>query len=173
MFIKLVGGILIITSTTGIGISYARGIKQRYKELRAIKQSVSRIRSDLEYGGASLEEIFRKIQGSCISEHKTFWQTLIEDTKKKGNSIFTDIWGSAVSSSLKYSSLLEEDKLEFRTLGDVLCMGDRKQQITMLNMYLESLDGRIRILEEEKDKKTKLYHSLGVVGGLFIITVLL
>ena len=45
-------------------------------------------------------------------------------------------------------------------------------QVSEINQFLSLLEGQIVIAEEEKNKNSKMYKSLGTIVGLGIVIVL-
>lgn len=173
MILKIIGSILVLSSTSIIGICYVDDMQKRLKELNGVKKSILLISGDLEYGGMSISDIFAHIEKYSIKEHREFWYTLSKSTSTKGESRFSEIWVNTLEDKFCNSRLTKEDKNELSKLGNTLSDVDKRQQITMLKLYIEHLELNIQTLKEEKDRKSKIYHSLGVVSGLFLIVILM
>lgn len=170
--LKIIGGILIIASCTGAGFAHAMGIEARYKELWGLKQSVSRMKSDIQYSHICLREIFINIGKISGEEGKEFWDALINEISGKESKNFYLIWEKNVRKYMGNGYLNDNDLNEFIKLGETLGGTDRKQQISILELYLSRVEQSISLLDEEKNKRKKTAQSLGVVLGLFVVIIL-
>ena len=59
-----------------------------------------------------------------------------------------------------------------KTFGNMMGKTDIEGQINEINQFLILLNGQISNAEEEKNKNTKMYKSLGTIIGLGIVVIL-
>lgn len=85
---------------------------------------------------------------------------------------FCEIWREEME-SLKGTPINEEDRKALKNLGDHLGYLDLTMQERNLLLYLEQLDEQIGYLRSHVKERTKLYTSLGIMGGLFLTVALL
>ncbi len=170
--LKILGCILMIYSTTRVGFAYSQNISKRYKELWGIKQDISILKRQMEYAYIPLGEIVQQIMESSLKEHQKFWSNLGEEIKKKDGRSLKLIWTDLVSLELANGNLLPADLTEFKAIGEILSMAERKQQIGMLGMYLYKLDFSIEEIDKEKKCQEKTYRTLGVLSGMFMAIML-
>ena len=64
------------------------------------------------------------------------------------------------------------DRQALVALGENLGYADREMQERTLLFYLEQTDDSIRYLKKELEGRMKLYRSLGMAAGLFLLVVL-
>ena len=57
-------------------------------------------------------------------------------------------------------------------MGEVLGYLDLEMQLSSIELYLEQLELCIRESQEAARTKQKLYQSLGVAGGIFLVILL-
>lgn len=57
-----------------------------------------------------------------------------------------------------------------RGAGDIWT---RKWQLAAIRLYLEQLENSIAEAQEHMGSRQKLYHSLGIAGGVFLVILLL
>lgn len=169
--LKLFGALLIIICSTFWGLSYSTGIEKRYKELLALKNSITILQCELEYTNVQLGAVIRNVI-SNNKEHSSFWVVLEEKLSKKEAKTFRNIWYDSIRVEFKNSYLHEGDLLKLLRLGETLGMADRNQQINMIKLYLKTLDQTIQQLEREKLQNKKMAQSLGVVMGIFVVVIL-
>lgn len=170
--LKIIGSILIIASCTSAGFTQAMGIERRYKELWELKHSVSKIKSEIQYSHICLREIFINMGKGSGQERNEFWNALVKEISGKESQVFCEIWEKNIRNYWGNGYLKGEDLNEFIKLGDTLGGTDRKQQISILELYLCRVDQSISQLEREKNKHKKMAQSLGLVLGLFVVIIL-
>ena len=83
------------------------------------------------------------------------------------------IWTTEAKAGMRELSMDEKEREEFIRLGEKLGYLGRDMQEKTLNRYRAFLEKRRYGLEEEQKEKTKLYQTLGILGGLFLILLLL
>ena len=70
------------------------------------------------------------------------------------------------------AALTKEDKEEFARFGESLGYLDVEMQKNAMKLYLKELEQKIEYLQKEIPQKRKLYQSLGVMGGIFLLILL-
>ena len=73
---------------------------------------------------------------------------------------------------LKGRAITKEDKEEFARFGESLGYLDVEMQKNAMKLYLKELEQKIEYLQKEIPQKRKLYQSLGVMGGIFLLILL-
>ena len=68
--------------------------------------------------------------------------------------------------------LTEEDLEQLAGLGEHLGYLDVDMQERTLGLYLEQLDISIEYLRTNQREKCRLYTSLGIMGGMFLVIVM-
>lgn len=169
---KLIGAILVVLATTNVGFIYAKNITERYKELWGIKKEISILKSQIEYAYTPLKDIFLQIRISAIKGHESFWQRVSREIQKNEAKKIKNIWEESIELELKKGYLSAEDLEEFRGVGEILAMVDRKQQVGMIEMYLSRLERNISELEKVKNSCEKTARTLGVLAGVFVTIIL-
>lgn len=90
-----------------------------------------------------------------------------------GGLAFADAWSQSVQNLPACLGITQEDKALIVQFGTGLGSSDTDGQILHCTMYQEFFKERLKAAKDKKDKKVKLYHSLGAFGGialaLFII----
>ena len=68
--------------------------------------------------------------------------------------------------------LVQEDLEQLAHLGEHLGYLDVDMQERTLGLYLEQLDISIEYLRTNQREKCRLYTSLGIMGGMFLVIVM-
>ena len=86
---------------------------------------------------------------------------------------FGELWRDQIQKGLAGTKLKREDREQLGVLGESLGYLDLEMQLSSIELYLEQLEIRIRDAQESLTGKQKLYQSLGVAGGIFLVILLL
>ena len=77
----------------------------------------------------------------------------------------------AIETSLPFSIIPFTGSI-LNTLGSTLGKSDIDGQMNEINEFKERLNNQIKQAEEEKKKNSKMYKTLGTIGGLVIVILL-
>ena len=94
--------------------------------------------------------------------------------KQEGESL-REIWSGELEKTEKKRemALAREDLAQLKELGNHLGYLDVDMQERMLLLYLEQADLTISDLREHKREKCRLYTSMGVMGGIFLVIIMM
>ena len=171
--LKVAGACLIMISAAGIGASFSADLKKRCRELRVLKQLVYMLRGEIKYTKSPLPEAFYHISVRLPRPFGPFLAGTAEALGKADGRTFGDIWREQIEASLSDSHLNRTDKSQLETLGEVLGYLDLEMQLSAIDLYLEQLEISIREAENSIGAKQKLYQSLGIAGGIFLVILLI
>jgi len=177
---KWIGGCLVILGSTGFGYYMAQQWKLRLKCLEQLRQMIYFLKGEILYGhtalGPALERIggrFKNTEGEKgLSALPLFFLAVAKGVQRQQGELFSDIWKKELK-QLEDTPLKEEDISSLKGLGDHLGYLDLTMQERNLLLYLEQLDGQISYLRTHLKERTKLYTSLGIMGGLFLTVAML
>ena len=85
---------------------------------------------------------------------------------------FGELWQKQIKRWLSDTHLKKGDKEQLGSLGEVLGYLDLEMQLSSIDLYLDQLELCIREAQEAAQTKRKLYQSLGVAGGIFLVILL-
>ena len=142
-------------------------LKNHLKDLNDLKQTFHMIRSELKYTRAIFEDIFEKM-GDKIEGPIGNWLTHLQKSlhEKKGMT-FWELWKMSIDQELKESNLKKEDLEELKLVGKNL------EQFETIDLFIEQLEYKIQRTRENYETKGKLYRSFGIMGGAFLVILLL
>ena len=170
--IKGIGALLILASAAGIGVSFGNDLKGRCMELRMLKQMIYMLRGEIKYTKTPLPEAFASIAVRMREPFGSFLEELAEQMGHPGKGSFGELWQERIKTRLSGTHLKREDKEQLGGLGEVLGYLDLEMQLSSIDLYLEQLELGIREAQEAARTKQKLYQSLGVAGGIFLVILL-
>ena len=167
--LKLVGACLIMASAAGIGVSFSTDLKRRCQELRILKQLAYMLRGEIKFTKTPLPEAFSHISVRLPEPFGNFLSNVAEALGTADG----ELWREKIKESLAGSHLSRMDKEQLGTLGEVLGYLDLEMQLASIDLYLEQLELSIQEAESSMSSKQKLYQSLGVAGGIFLVILLI
>lgn len=177
---KWIGGCLVTLGCTGFGHYMAQQWKQRLKWLEQLRQMIYFLKGEILYGhtalGPALERVgerIKKAEGEKgLASLPLFFLAVAKGIRQQEGELFSDIWKKELE-QLEGTPLKEEDISSLKSLGDHLGYLDLTMQERNLLLYLEQLDSQITYLRMHLKERTKLYTSLGIMGGLFLTVAML
>jgi len=171
--IKLIGAVLVLVSAYAIGSLLALQVKEQEKWLKDIKTSLFLLLGELEYRQMPLPEALETIGNRHGGYLTAFFRVLSEELKKKEGFSLQELWKEVAVPALKDSPLVKEQKEEFAELGLYFIESDRKTRRSSLEFYLNRLEEDIIGLREKGADKAYLCRTLGMLGGIFILILVL
>ena len=112
-----------------------------------------KLRADGKKGGGEIGDLFVRVAGRMEGQR---------------GEPFYDIWQEEIEKLPKAFCLSKEDRQSLKGLGEHLGYLDLEMQERTLLLYLEQLDLTIGYLREHKQERSRLYTSLGIMGGIFL-----
>lgn len=170
--LKGIGALLIMASAAGIGTSFGRDLKGRCMELRMLKQMIYMLRGEIKYTKTPLTEAFASIAVRMKEPFGSFLEQTAIQMESQEEENFGELWKSQIKRWLSKTCLKREDREQLGNLGEVLGYLDLEMQLSSIDLYLEQLELGIREAQEAALTKQKLYQSLGVAGGIFLVILL-
>ncbi len=165
--LKIIGSIFILAACTGIGFSKSSDMQCHLNELEELKKLFYLLKSELQYTRAPFAEVFEKIGQKIREPYRTWLLDLRRRLNEKNGSMFWEIWCTSITEDLQKSRLKEEELEELRQVGKNL------EYIESIDLYIEQMDYRIKNTREAYRSKRKLSQSLGIMGGIFLVILLL
>lgn len=162
----LVGIVLVVGSSSALGLYFCYQYKQRLNELRELQKAMICIQSEMKYGRMELDDIFEQAKRCTKGCTKGFFQAV---QKRRGHN-FQQEWKEAVEREMACLARGEKDNLNW--LGSMLGMQDLEAQLLQIEQYKKRTERQIQELENEQKKYVKLYPALGVCLGMIVCLML-
>ncbi|MEG0371591.1 MAG: stage III sporulation protein SpoIIIAB [Clostridium sp.] len=171
--IELLGGIIIISSTTLLGFYYAKGLSERVQLIREIQYSLAMLESEIIYSSSPLIEAMQYVAQRSRSPVKEFFFSFSEKLYKKEIDCILDGFMMTVG---EFGGKLKLEKDEIDSVGSFLKSlesSDMEGQKTSFNITMKKLESFEKRSEEIVKKNEKLYKYLGVCSGLLVVIILI
>ena len=171
--LKLAGACLILCSAAGIGASHSGDLKRRVRELRVIKQMMYMLQGEIRYAHLPLPEAFTHVSVRLPAPFGLFLSGIADELKKADGRTLSEIWKAEEQKYIKKLHLTRTDLEQLETLGEVLGYLDTEMQLAAIRLYLEQLEQSLAEAQEQMGSRQRLYQSLGIAGGVFLVILLL
>lgn len=160
-----------MVASCGIGFLYAGEINRRKRELEEQYNLMKLILGDIRYMRAVLPEAINKAIVRHQGSYSLFLRMLSDLLAESPGIAFTDIWRKAVDKGLIQSALQETDKQMLKQFGESVLLADRENTMLCFEQYIDELKEKIDGISRVVGTKCKLYRSLGILIGAFIIVL--
>ena len=165
---KLAAFAVIISVTSFLGNNFAYLLKKRVVTLKKMNYLIDEIIILLRYKASTVYEISSHLSSDTRFSDFVFLQSISQTTECS----FQQNWCSAVEKQ-KPDSLGKEDISVLCDIGRKLGTSDLEGQISTLKLQQSEVETLILSAESEYNRKAKLYRSLGVLSGAFVVVMLI
>ena len=171
--VKLIGAILVLISAYAIGSLLALQVKEQEKCLKDIKTALFLLMGELEYRQVPLPDAMEIVGKRHAGRLASFFQSLSGELAKKEGFSLQELWKKEAMTALKECPLNKEQKEEFADLGLYFMESDKETRRNSLEFYLKRLEEDIVNLRETGADKAYLCRTLGMLGGIFLLILVL
>jgi stage III sporulation protein AB len=171
--VKFVGAVLVLVSAYAMGSLLALQVKEQEHWLRDIKTAMFLLLGELEYRQVPLPDALQIIGKRHGGRLAPFFQNLSSELLKKEGVPLQELWKKTSVSALKDCPLKEDQKEAFEELGIYFTETDKETRRNSLDFYLSRLEEDIVKLRETGADKAYLCRTLGMLGGIFLLILVL
>lgn len=171
MILKIMGSLMVIAASS-LGGWYASGLDSfRIHDLNEIKKALTILKSEIEFASAPLPEALRNIAARTDKPINTIFTYLSERLEERSRESISDLWFETIE-SCKSSTFFHRDDIEsLQSFGKTLGYLDKKMQISAICLLIENIDAKVDTLSAAAQKNSRMYRSLGVLGGMLIAVI--
>lgn len=171
--LKLIGGFLIIFSSTILGFNYGNRFTRRFENLYLLEQCIKILETEIVYGAYPLPDSLFNVYKKGNKKVSFLFENIRSNLLANKEADVFNSFLSVVNIAKEELNLKDKDIELLLSLGRVLGSSDRQDQEKNFRIILN----QIRLLQEdakmEMDKNEKLYKNLGILMGVAIVIILL
>lgn len=167
MILKFIISILIVCICTYLGICKAKSYEIRERELKKIRSSLAFFKSKIEFTYEPIQEVFNQISKSVYLHKDNIFLKTVENMKSLD---VNTSWNKSVEENNNFNN---EDKEVLKMFGKLLGKTDKSGQLSEIEITQEFIEKQIEKAEQEKNKNSKLYKTLGITSGIGIVIILI
>lgn len=164
---KIVGSVMVIAVCTALGFEKSRELQMHLNSLEELQKLFTLLKTEIQYTKAPFGEVCLKLSKKMEGTYKDWLLYVSHQLEKRERETLHEVWKTSVYEYLKDSRLTKEELEELCEVGRTL------GYIETLELYLNQLDFSIETTREELKTKKKLYQSMGIMCGIFLVIVLL
>lgn len=173
MLFKLLGSLIVILSSTFLGYALANECKNRPLQLRELQGLLQMFENQISYLSDVIAEAFERISRIGGSDVCIFFSRTVELLKEDKTLNASQAWEKAVNDNIRKTSLNQEDKDILLAFGKILGSSELEGQIKNIRLTMTQLKLQEEKAEASRVKNEKMYKSLGILGGIAVVIVLL
>lgn len=143
----------------------SKQLNMRVKLLQLIRQILEDISIQLRFKASTVYEILDYLDNNPVYSQLGFLHTA--NLNKNSFKSFNEIWSESLDEWV-CSPLKKEDFTLLKSIGNSLGTSDIEGQLSSLELFKEKAKMHFESAISERDKKSKLYRSLGVLSGIFV-----
>lgn len=166
--IKYLTLIVILSSTSYIGILISKKYLNRVKDLKEMKNALNIFSTKIKFTYEPIPETFKEISQKVKPNISNIFK---ESSEKMKNENAGKAWEEALEES--NTNMTKEDIEVLKNLSNLLGKVDIEGQVKEVELVENFLDTQIELAEEEKQKYVKMYKTLGITIGLAVVIILI
>lgn len=170
---RFVGSLLIIFATTGVGILYGCELQRYLEKLLYIRHIVYMLKGEIEYSNAPLGEVFGRVSVRVKEPFRTWLHVMEKQVENREEDEFAKIWNRSIDRYLKDLHLKSAHSIQLKELGTFLGQLDGDTSSRTMQLYLNRLELEIEKVREGMAAKKRIGNCLGVMGGIFLVVILI
>lgn len=170
--IRFAGISMIAAAILALGFWYSFNTRKRIRNLRLMQTVLHMLKGEIGFSGRILEEAFADISGRVQDPFRSFFACISRKMQDRKGDGLAQIWKE--SEDAFYGSGLKEEDLElFGKLGTELGFLDVDMQLRTLELLELQVKESVERLEKNCEASCRMYQSLGILGALTVIVVML
>ncbi|MFA9397665.1 MAG: stage III sporulation protein SpoIIIAB [Clostridiaceae bacterium] len=173
MIFKILGGILIILTSSYFGFSYSNRYKKRNSQLLGLESAITILQNEILYTHTALPEALVKVSLNSITPINELFNYISEDLYSNSCESVYASFKSGFNKIQDNLFLKEEDKNIIlnlsKSLGDSDLEGERK----IFNICTKYIERQIVKSEELMKKNVKMYRYLGFALGSALVILII
>ena len=171
--LKAGGALLVFFAGWGMGNWKSRQYQQRIEDLQMLQLIISCLTGEISFARNTLPEAFSRISTKVESPFREYLQSIAERLKEQSGEAFSGILNEQTQTMREKTGLREEDwDLFLQTLGHLGYL-DARMQIQLLENGRAELAAREEKLQHQLPEQKKVWQSLGILGGAFLVVILI
>lgn len=171
--LRLFGAILILGGCTALGFLYRTRYYESIRLLRTMEKILELFISEVRYGKSTLHECLFMIAEKTEEPFRSTMLLAGKLLRKEDGRDFSACWEEAFAVLLQKMPLTKEEKEDFLSFARVRGLKDWQMQVRVMEGHRDAIKEARRIREQNVRQQGKLATGLGIMGGLFLIIVLL
>lgn len=170
--LKLLGAVLILFAATMLGFAKASLYARRPRQIRQLIQALQRLETEMVFGFTPLPEALCRIAAQLDPPLGTMFRQAAEPLMYASGKTAGESWREAVDSCWKETAMSSNEREIFSQIGFTLGVSDREDQMKHLRLAVHMLQAEEQTAWDEQKRYEKMWKSLGVLAGAFVVILM-
>lgn len=166
--LKLVGAVLIIFASAGLGYLKSKELMLHEKNLEEFLQVILCLKGEIRCGNSSLSDALRDTACRCRGRYEEFLERVAACIEANTEEKLSIIFQNCTENYLTDLKLDEDERRKISLLGEKLGYLDGKCRFGSWNYMKQIFFIFCKICGKIKEEKKKIYRSLGAMGGILL-----
>lgn len=173
MLLGLIGFVLIVSASAGVGQVASERYRRRPEELRDIRSVLQRLETQISFGAVPLPAALLEAGKAGRGAINQLFSRISEKVRRTDGTPPSEAWRAGIRELNDELHLSDEDVRTILILGESLGCSDREDQLKHIRLAVQRLDAAETLAWEERRKNENLFRVLGILGGLAVAILLL
>ena len=171
--VQSIGICMILAMTTLTGAYFCLREKYRLQDLRELERAMVMMESQIRFLSVPLSEVLENISYQTKGQVGMLMQETAKAMAERTGETAEQIWETVWMRHISHTYLSVDDYQSILRFGKTLGYLDQEQQKNSTELFLTELRQKCRQIEHRLEKNGRLYYSMGFLGGLMLVIVLL
>lgn len=170
--LKMLGAVLVIAATTLAGWIQARQYANRPQQIRRLILALKRLETEIMYGFTPLPDALDRIGEQSGGAVGSIFHRAAQNMKPPDNRTAQEALQLALEAGWKTTAMKAVEQDIMRQFSYTLGTSDRKDQLGHIATAVRQLESEEHEAREEQNRYEKMFRSLGLLFGAFIVIIL-
>lgn len=170
--LKILGCLMILGASTGIGFSYGERFKKRTKQLNELERCINQLQNEIVYTHTPLPEAILDVSKKSINPIKDIFEQVSSLLFFNEVDNVYEAFKNVIDKEKDNLNLKKEDISVILDLTKTLGESDIGGQQRMFSLTLENLKKQLKSSEDSMKKNVKMYRYLGITLGAMLVIIL-
>lgn len=170
--LKLLGAALILFAATMFGFAKASAYAQRPRQIRSMVHALQRLETEMVYGFTPLPEALHRIANQLDGPLSGMFRKAAEPLSAGNGVTAGESWRNAVDASWKHTAMSSNEREILSQMSFTLGISDREDQAKHLRLAVQLLQAEEQTAWDEQKRYEKMWKSLGVLAGAFVVILM-
>jgi len=171
--LRLLAGVLILFGSTGFSFNICQEMRQRLNHIKQMQEIFRLFQSEVSYSKSSFPELCLAVSDRVSEPYRTVMKEIYKQVAEKSGTQFPEIWRIKMGQCLEKMPVKKEEKDIFLEFGNRIGFIDWEAQAGMLEKSRIQLEELYMQLKGATENKEKVITSMGVLGGLMLVIILI
>lgn len=170
--LKLLGAMLVLAAGTMFGFSKASLYARRPRQIRQLIHALERLETEMTYGYTPLAEALLRIAGQLEPQLAVLFRAAAEPLVASSGLTAGESWRAAIHDYWKQTALSSNEREVLSQLSFTLGISDRDDQAKHLRLAVSLLQAEEQAARDDQRRYEKMWRSLGVLAGAFVVILM-